>query len=353
MEAEILKLLIKLLLIVLVIVHGSIAYTMFYRKWRTRRLKIIENTFATICSLYLYPKSNQKPNLIEIQREIKGVGIKKSKARNVQYLIDLMIRTQRSLLGLNYIKLKTLFTQIPPYGASANKLQSRKWYIKARGIREIYEMDQSQYTGELIKLRNNKNIYVRREAQIGIVIFLGWKSLRFLPYLKRQMTLWQQIKIVEKLNDLYPVPDLKHLRRAYNSDRPYANELIMRIIRKFNLTEDIAYIIRFIDSPKFEIREAAIYCISSFILSETQIREIKEKFYNINNTEQQLLLLKYIQRISMEIDLRFYKDLLYNGNDIIKLSTADILWNNGYKEEVQAYYYHQYTQKADSEPISV
>ena len=353
MEAEILKLLIKLLLIVLVIVYGSITYTMLYRKWRTRRLKIIENTFATICSLYLYPKPNEKSNLIEIQRELKGVGIVPSKPRNVQYLIDLMIRTQRSILGMNYIKLKSLFTQIPPYGASASKLNNKKWYIKARGIREIYEMDQSQYTRDLIKLRNDENIYVRREAQIGIVIFLGWKSLRFLPYLKRQMTLWQQIKIVEKLNDLYPVPDLNHLRRAYNSDKPYANELIMRIIRKFNLTEDINYIIQFIDSPKFETREAAIYCISSFLLSEEQIKELKEKFYNISNIEQQLLLLKYIQRISMEIDLSFYKNLLYNGNDIIKLSTADILWNNGFKEEVQEYYYHQYTQNTDSKSIAV
>lgn len=353
MKAEILILLIKTLLIVLVIVFGSIAYSMIYRRWRTKRLQLIESTFAKICSLYLYPAHDEESNLIEIQRELKAVGIVPSKPRNVQYLIDLMIRTQRSILGNNYTKLKKLFTQIPPYGASASKLTSSKWYIKARGIREIYEMDQSQYTRDLIKLRNDDNIYVRREAQIGIVIFLGWKSLRFLPYLKRQMTLWQQIKIVEKLNDLYPIPDLNHLRRAYNSDRPYANELIMRIIRKFHLTEDIAYIIQFIDNPKFEIREAAIYCISSFSLSAEQLRVIKEKFYHISNTEQQLMLLKYIQRISMDIDLPFYKDLLYNGSDIIKLSTADILWNNGYKEEVQEYYYHQYTQKADSESISV
>ncbi len=353
MKAEILILLIKLLLIVLVIVFVSIAYSMIYRKWRTKRLKIIESIFAKICSLYLYPLPNEELDLIEIQRELKAVGIVPSKPRNVQYLIDLMIRTQRSILGDNYIKLKRLFTQIPPYGASASKLNSSKWYIKARGIREIYEMDQSQYTRELIKLRNDDNIYVRREAQIGIVIFLGWKSLRFLPYLKRQMTLWQQIKIVEKLNDLYPNPDLEHLRRAYNSDRPYANELIMRIIRKFHLKEDIAYIIQFIDNPKFEIREAAIYCISSFSLSDEQLNEIKEKFYNISNTEQQLMLLKYIQRISMSIDLSFYKDLLYNASDIIKLSTADILWNNGYKEEVQEYYYHQYTQKSNSESIAV
>ena len=66
--------------------------------------------------------------------------------------------------------------------------------LKARGIREIYEMDQEQHIKRLIQERNNKNIFVRREAQIAMVIFLGWESFRFLPYLKREMTLWQQIK---------------------------------------------------------------------------------------------------------------------------------------------------------------
>ncbi len=353
MEAIILKIIIKSLLVIMLFVFGSIAFTMLYRKWRKKHLNLIEDTFAKVTSEYLYPNSHEEPDLIDIQHTFRNLGIVPSKPRNVQYLIDLMIRTQRSILGENYIKLKTLFTQIPPYGASATKLNSRKWYIKARGIREIYEMDQNQYTRDLIKLRNHSNIYVRREAQIGLVIFLGWKSLRLLPYLKRQMTLWQQIKIVEKLKDLYPEPDLTYLRKAYQSDKPYANTLIMRIIRKFNIEEDLDYIIQFIDHPKFDTRECALYCISSFFINEQQLIEIKEKFYNISNVEQKLQLLKYIQKVSQEIDLAFYKNLLYNGNDIIKLSVADILWNNGYKEEVQEYYYQQYAMQNDGEKVPV
>jgi len=353
MEEIILKIIIKSLLVIMLIIYGSIAFTMNYRRWRKRRLNLIEETFANVTSFYLYPDPNIEPDLIKIQRTFRKIGIVPSKPRNVQYLIDLMIRTQRSILGENYLKLKTLFTQIPPYGASANKLGSKRWYIKARGIREIYEMNQSQYVKELIGLRNHNNIYVRREAQIGLIVFLGWKSLRFLPYLKRQMTLWQQIKIVEKLNDLYPEPDLFYLRKAYQSEKPYANELIMRIIRKFNIIEDVRYIINFLDNPNFDTRESAIYCISSFFLNEADLSEIKKKFYNISNIEQQLQLLKYIHKISNEIDLVFFKDLLYNGTDIIKLSTADILWNNGYKEEVQEYYYHQYAKQNDGEMVSV
>lgn len=334
--------LIKLLLIVLGVIWIMIFSSLIYRKRRTRHLQKIELAFAEITSDYLYPLPDEPFDLIKANRKFRNLGIIPGKPRNVQYLIDLMIRAQRSLLGKNYQKLELLYRQIPPYKVSLNKLRSRKWHIKARGIREIYEMDQKQYIKEIIRERNHENIYVRREAQIAMVVFLGWESLRFLPYLKKEMSLWQQIKVVEKLYDLYPFANLKYLRRGYNSDRPYAIELIMRIIRKFELDHEVNYILRFIDSVKFDTRETAIYCISSFKLNEKQLNLLKYKFLNISNSEQQIHLLKYIDRISEEVDLKFYKILLYTGNDIIKLSTAEILWKHGYIEEVQEFYYQQY-----------
>lgn len=336
---------IKFLLISLVMLWGTIAISIVYRYIRTRRLKLIETTFATIISNFLYPGAGVKPDLIQIQRTLRKVGIVPSKPGNVQYLIDLMIRTQRSLLGENYEKIVILFSQIPPYGASASKLSSDRWHIKARGIREIYEMDQKQYLIPILKLRNNENLYIRREAQIALVVFMGWESLRFLPYLRREMDLWQQIKIVEKLYDLHPVPNLKYLKNAYNSEKTYAHELVMRIIRKYNLITEVDFIIRFIDNSKFDTRESAIYCISSFYLDETQLNLLKKKFFNIPNVEQQIQLLKYIDKITFEKDLQFFKKLLYTADDSIKLTTAEILWNSGHKEEVQEFYYQQYSKQ--------
>lgn len=334
--------LIKILFIILGVIWLMIAVSISYRQRRTQHHLKIETAFAEITANYLYPLPQEPFNLIEATRKFKELGIVPDNPRNVQYLIDLMIRTQRSLLGKNYQNLKLLYQQIPPYRASFDKLRNKKWYVKARGIREIYEMDQKQYIIEVTKARNHPNIYVRREAQIAMVVFLGWQSLRFLPYLKQEMTLWQQIKVVEKLYDLYPMANLKYLRRGYDSEKPYAIELLMRIIRKFNLIEEVDYIISFIDSVKFDTRETAIYCISSFQLNDQQLTRLKHKFLDIPNSEQQIQLLKYIDRISIEVDIQFLKLLLYSGNELIKLSTAEILWNKGYIEEVHQFYYQQY-----------
>ncbi|UJH92067.1 hypothetical protein LZ575_05540 [Antarcticibacterium sp. 1MA-6-2] len=338
MSIFILSIVIKLLLLLLAGCWLTIAVSLIYRKKRTKHLALIEAAFADITSQYLYPSPEEPFDLIAVQRTFRKLGIVPNKPGNVQYLVNLMIRTQRSLLGENYHKIQELYKQIPPYRVSFNKLKSKKWHVKGRGIREIYEMDQQQYVKEVLREINNKNIYVRREAQIAMVVFLGWDSLRFLPYLKREMTLWQQIKVVEKLHDLYPVPKLKYLRKAYDSDKQYATELIMRIIRKFRIQEEVDFILRFLDSPKFDTRETALYCISSFKLNEDQINVVKQKFHNISNIEQQVQLLKYIDRISLNVDLEFYRLLLYQSNDVIKLSTAEILWNREYKEDIEEFY---------------
>lgn len=327
----------------------AIGISLVHKRRRTRHHQQIETRYAEITSHYLYPLPQGSFDIIRAQRSFRKLGIKASKPDNVQYLIDLMIRTQRTLLGANYSKLEEFYKQIPPYNASLNKLKSKKWYIKARGIRELYEMDQRQYIREILRERNNENVYVRREAQIALVVFLGWDSFRFLSYLKKEMSLWEQIKIVEKLYSLYPVPQLKYFKKGYGSDKAYATELLMRIIRRFQITDEVEYILRFIDSKIFNTRETAIYCITSFQLNEKQLNTVKYKFLNIPNTEQQLQLLKYIDRISPQVDLDFYKLLLYTENDLLKLGAAEILWKNGYESEVEEYYYKQYEGKPINE----
>lgn len=336
---------IKVLFLFLIVLWCTIAASLIYRRRRTKHLLLIESTFADITSHYLYPFPSDPFNLVSAQRKFREVGIDPSKPRNVQYLIDLMIRTQRNLRGNNYNKLEVFYKQIPPYRVSLTKLHSKNWYIKSRGIREIYEMDQKQYIKEIFKEVNNKNLFVRREAQIALVVFLGWESMRFLPYLQREMSLWQQIKVVEKLYDLYPQPKIVYLKKAYYSDKAYANELVMRLIRKFNIVDEVEYIYRHLDSDIFDTREAAIYCLSSFKLDEKQLDVVKHKLHNIPNIEQQVQLLKYIDRTSPVVDIEFYKLLLNTSDDIIRLSAAEILWNKGFKEQVQEYYYQQYTQK--------
>ncbi|MFZ0489588.1 MAG: hypothetical protein WAM00_05035, partial [Salegentibacter sp.] len=58
-------------LIVLVSLWFGIAYSLFYRKKRSRKLREIEVTFAEIVSRHLYPRQDEL-SLVEIQRRLRA-----------------------------------------------------------------------------------------------------------------------------------------------------------------------------------------------------------------------------------------------------------------------------------------
>lgn len=335
-------------LLVLFLLWGFILYSVIYRKYRKRKLLLIEDTFADILSRHLYGNGTEEISYIEIQRTFRKIKITEDYPENVQYLIDLMIRTQRSFLGKNHDRIRTLYDQIPPYKASFKKTQNKHWYVRARGVREIYEMNQTQYAPYIARFRNDPNVFIRREAQIALVVFLGWESLRFLPFLTKRIELWQQIKIVEKLHDLFPEPKLEYLMDMDKISNDDGRELIMRIIRKYEIQEKSDYIIDNLTAETFNLRETAIYCLSSFRLNSVQLSQVKELFPELDNLQQQKQVLNLIVKSSEVDDVPFYLNLLETSHDLLKLNVAEILWNKGYVEEVKQFYLQQY----EYEPVS-
>lgn len=267
------------------------------RKRKNRVRNRIETVFAEHISAMLYPLPGEKPDLIQTQRAIREAGVKDGKEENIQYAIQLMIRTQQALAGENHEKLKKLYTQIPPYGASIKKVRNKNPFIKARGVKEIYEMDQSQYLKEISKYWDDENIYLRREAQIAMVTFLGWESVRFLPYLTQRISLWQQIKIVEKLQDLCKYPTVKELREGYVSENPDVLELVIRIIKKYQLLSEVDFVFQCLEHPVFEVRNAAIYCLLSFNVNHEFIgQKLLELTPRIPSDMQQRQVVNYLMQ---------------------------------------------------------
>ena len=297
MDVQTLDFLIKLSLLFLSVNILLTFITAQWRRYNNGRKRQIEMVFAQQISSFLYPLPNETPNFIKVQRAFSKIGVTESKPASVQFLIRLMIRTQQALSGSNHEKLQTLYRQIPPYKASISKVQQRDWFQKARGIREIYEMDQKQYFKEIAIYRDHKNVYLRRESQIALVCFLGWESLRFLPYLTRKISLWQQIKIVEKLRDICKEPNVDYLRKAYITKNHDALELVIRIIKKFYLITEADFVFMNLQHENYEVRKAAIYCLLSLGVKEVSIKDrLLEVSHQIPSEIQQRQIFKYLSK---------------------------------------------------------
>ena len=167
-------------------------------------------------------------------------------------------------------------------------IKSNNWYKKARAIWISYELDIDQNIDMISKLNSHKHILVRREAQIALVRFLGWKSLRILPYVKYPLSLWQQIRIVEKLHDNYPQFEEKHFSKALKSENPSSRELCLRIIRRFDLSNYNSYVINELFSEDEYVANIAQELVSNtLVLDQEEITLLQEKLsshHDLNNS---------------------------------------------------------------------
>jgi len=175
-----------------------------------------------------------------------------------------------------------------------SKLKSNNWYTRGKSIWLTYELELSDNWKTIIPYRNDKNKLVRREAQIALVTFLGWKSLVFFPYVEFPISLWQQIRIIDKLKSYYPTPDLSYLDKALKSKNPFIKELLIRIIRSYKLNEYKWYIIEQLHSNRTDLIECAIETLSSFEISSEEIVQIHHKLERTINIKQQEMISNFI-----------------------------------------------------------
>lgn len=121
-----------------------------------------------------------------------------------QYAINQLINTKKNLTGVAARNVIYLYEHLGLLSASMDKFRSRIWYRKAKGIYELYMMEQRQTAAAIQKHTNSGNEYVRLEAQTAVLAFEGFKGLRFLNTLTHTMNNWQQIKLLDQLLALDP-----------------------------------------------------------------------------------------------------------------------------------------------------
>jgi hypothetical protein len=115
------------------------------------------------------------------------------------------------------------------------KLKSNSWYSKAQAIQYSYELGFSANFKNISTYINHPHILIRREAQLAMVVFLGFKSLPFFASVTYPMSLWQQIRIIEKLKK-YPGSNFPNsFEWSVSLKNMDIMELLLRLIASFEM----------------------------------------------------------------------------------------------------------------------
>lgn len=243
-------------------------------------LLFLITTFLLVAAIYLFlyikkRRFRQESEVIEVLDEWIGEAIISSeseyshvyvrhdlldhfKMENLRQLaIDRLIETKKNLTGAAADNIVKLYTQLGLREDSYKKMHSIIWHIKAKGIYELYMMNQQDCKDEIQQYTNAANEYVRVEAQTAMLGFDGFTALKFLDDLKYIINDWHQVKLLEQLQSLNPEPMI-NLPLWLNSANPYVVHFALKLADIYQAMEVHDDVVNCLQDEDEKIRYQAI-----------------------------------------------------------------------------------------------
>ncbi len=249
--------------------------------------------------------------------------LKNAKAR--QIMIDELIQCKKNFSGAVAEHIVWLYEQLDLKKDSLRKMKDRsRWFVKAKGIQELYLMDQHDLLTRIYKETNSKNDFVRAEAQIGVIHLTGFDGLRFLEVISYPLTLWQQIKLLEQLRVFGKKKDLsdqipKWLQSKNSSVAVFALRLIAEY-QQFTVTD---HVIECLVHPSDNVRAQAIRTLIA--LDDERNPMLLAGYFSKEGFDNQKRILDALKKIGTEKQKGLLVKLLDAPDNIIKLKAAAAL----------------------------
>jgi HEAT repeat protein len=271
---------------------------------------------------------------IILEETIEGIDIPKKffrmlndpKARQVA--IDELIKCKKNFSGAVADNIVALYNKLGLREDSLLKMKNkRKWYLQARGIQELYLMDQKDLLTKIYRETNSKHEFVRSEAQIAVIHLTGFNGLRFLDVITYPLTLWQQIKLLEQLKLFGKKEDLSdRIPKWLLSKNDTVVVFALRLAAEYQQFAIKDNVVECLVHPSKIVRTQAIKTL--IILSDETTPSMLIGYFSKEDFENQVHILNSLMNMATDEQKDFMIRLLDAPDNIIKVKAASVLANN-------------------------
>ncbi len=316
LNPDILFFLVKIMGIAILLVVATIYLHLAKKKSVFNQLKTIKAIIDPLISHIIIEDSTAT---IKMQKKLKTLLTTNVAKRHT---IDELIRSKQNYSGEVAEKIVLLYAELELKNYSLKKLKKNKaWHIQARGIQELYMMEQRDIYETIYQHTNNKNEFIRMEAQMGVIHLIGFRGLTFLEIISHPITDWQQIKLLEQLR-LYPDKEGLTLKIPYwlKSNNETVVVFAIRLAFEYHLYAMEAFIQSCLLHSSNMVRSQAVKTIIQ--LETINTPQILVGHFKLASPNEQLLILDALQNIATEKEIPDLELMLDHTNDTIKLKAA-------------------------------
>ncbi|RPE05377.1 HEAT repeat domain-containing protein [Chitinophaga lutea] len=241
-----------------------------------------------------------------------------------QYAINQLINTKKNLIGVAARNVIYLYEHLGLQSASMAKFNSAVWHRKAKGIYELYMMEQQSAEQQIQKYTNSSNEYVRLEAQTAVLAFGGFKGLRFLNTLTHPMNNWQQVKLLDQLLALDP-GHFEELPKWLQSPVDSVVEFSLKLAEIYQQMQVKAEATACLEHPSPKVREQAIKTLTR--IGDEESAATLAQMYPTAGDHLQKAILDALEHIATDNERGFLQREYEQGDPANQLQIARIIAN--------------------------
>jgi len=307
------KVLIIGVIILIIIMISVLVVTLFLRSRRKKqqqRSEILKDEIQDSVTEYLFDEDTVKPEMLERIRSPK----------DKQELIDEIMQLYANLSGEISNKLRELYIDLGLDNESVTKTKSHQWHVRAKGFRELAQMNIQTVNEEIEKCLNSDNDILRMEAQLAMIRLNYEDPFSFLSKLEKPFTSWEQLHVYEMISR-HQI-NLPEFSDWLNSKNETIVVFCIRMIRAFKQAENYKKLFPLLEHSNKDIREEAIITLGELQIYET-LSVLKER-YVVEEQDARVLILQAMSKMPEDANVDFLQGILEPSN-ALRLQAAEAL----------------------------
>lgn len=242
-----------------------------------------------------------------------------------QFAINQLVLCKKNFSGAVSDNITALYVRLGLKAHSLKKLkEKRHWHIQARGIQELYLMDQRDCLRKIYKQTNSEYEFVRLVAQNGIIHLTGFPGLRFLDVVSQPLSEWHQLKLIEQLKFHTPGEDFAdNISKWLQSKNETVVVLALKLASDYQLYAVRPFVIDALVHSHDSVRSQALKTLVR--LADEFTPSLLLGYFAKESEMNQAFILNALRNLATEKEQAFLERLLDHKSDTIKLKAGIVL----------------------------
>jgi hypothetical protein len=223
-------------------------------------------------------------------------------------LLEELIHLHENFTGETAVRLELIYRKLDFHKDSLKKLKSRRWYLVAKGLRELALMNIRESTAPMLLFINSKSELLRMEARIALVKLSENDPLFFLSKETEPLSAWDMANLHAMLAKL-PETGIPFFSTWLNSSNKSVVLFCIAMTGAFKQNDAVPVLMRLLDQDDEPVKEAAIKALRE--MNALQAEEKLIAMYPLETPHVQNEILKSLETIASERSISLYEHILH------------------------------------------